>query len=219
MDCKATVKLGAFSRGGKTRGEYKASDHDLGDTEKYVPCGILDEDTAQLSVTFGSSAKTSDFLVDTLTAWWQGLSLQEQGAIDHLQLKMDNGPESSGVRTRLLQRMVHLVDTLGKPIQLLYYPPYHSKYNPIERCWGILELHWNGTQLRDADTMLEWAKRMTWKGIKPIVTLSRKVYTKGVTLSKTAMQVVEARLERNPLLPKWDILIYPVEQPEAGYSF
>ena len=210
MDCKATVKLGAFSRGGKTRGEHEASDHDLGETEKYVPCGILEEDTAQLSVTFGSSAKTSDFLVDTLTAWWQGLSLKEQGAIAHIQLKMDNGPESSGVRRQFLHRMVQLVDTLGKPIQLLYYPPYHSKYNPIERCWGILELHWNGTQLRDADTMLAWAKSMTWKGLKPVVALSRKVYAKGVTLSKTAMQAVEARLERNPLLPKWDILIHPV---------
>ena len=209
MDCKATVNIGAFSRGGQTRGEYKASDHDFGGTEKYIPCGIVDEDTAQLYVTFGSSAKTSDFIVDTLTAWWHGLSATEQHAIDRVQLKMDNGPESSGVRTQFLSRMVHLIDTIGKPFQLLYYPPYHSKYNPIERCWGILELHWNGTQLREVNTMLEWAKRMTWKGIKPIVKLTRKVYAKGVTLGKAAMQAVEARLERNPLLPKWDILIQP----------
>ncbi len=75
MDCKATVKIGAFSRGGQTRGEYKASDHDFGSTEQYIPCGILDEDTAQLSVTFGSSAKTSDFIVDTLAAWWHATPL------------------------------------------------------------------------------------------------------------------------------------------------
>jgi hypothetical protein len=210
MDCKATVKLGPFSRGGKTRGEHKASDHDLGEAEKYVPCGILDEDTAQLSVTLGSSAKTSDFIVDTLAAWWQRLSAKEPRALDRVQLKMDNGPESSGVRTQFLHRMVQFVDTIGKPLQLLYSPPYHSKYNPIERCWGILELHWNGTQLRDATTMLEWAKSMTWKGLKPVVDLSRQVYAKGVRLSKTAMQAVEERLERNPLLPKWDILIHPI---------
>jgi Rhodopirellula transposase DDE domain len=209
MDCKATVKLGAFSRGGETRGEYKASDHDFGGTEHYIPCGILDEDTAQLSVTFGSSAKTSDFLVDTLTAWWQRLSTTEQRAIDQVQLKLDNGPESSGVRTHFLQRMVPWGDMIDQPLRLLYYPPYHSKDNPIERCWGILELHWNGTQLHDADTMLAWAQSMTWKGIKPVVELSRKVYAKGVTLSKIAMQAVEARLERHPLLPKWDILIHP----------
>jgi len=123
MDCKATVKLGEFSRGGKTRGENKASDHDLGDREQYIPGGIVEEDTAQLHVTFGSSAKPSDFLVDTLTAWWQGLSVQEQRATKRVQLKMDNGPESSGVRTQFLHRMVQLVDTIGKPIQLLYYPP------------------------------------------------------------------------------------------------
>lgn len=210
MDCKATVKLGAFSRGGKTRGEYKASDHDFGSVEHYIPCGILDEDTAQLSLTFGSSAKTSDFMVDTLTAWWQRLSTKAQHAIERVQLKMDNGPESSGVRTQFLYRMVQFVDRIGKPIQLLYYPPYHSKYNPIERCWGILELHWNGTQLHDVKTMLAWAQSMTWKGIKPVVELSRKGYAKGVKLSKTAMQAVEARLERNPLLPKWDILIHPL---------
>jgi len=210
MDCKATVKLGPFSRGGQTRGAYKASDHDFGSPEQYVPCGILDEDTAQLSVTFGSSAKTSDFIVDTLAAWWQRLSAKEQRTIEQIQLKMDNGPESSGVRTQFLQRLVQLVDAIGKPIQLLYYPPYHSKYNPIERCWGILELHWNGTLLSNTDTMLEWAKSMTWKGIHPLVTLSHKVYAKGVTVSKAAMRTVEARVERNPLLPKWDILIHPI---------
>jgi hypothetical protein len=209
MDCKATVHSGAFSRGGQTRGEYKASAPDFGGTAKYIPGGIVEEDTAQRYVTFGSSAQTSDFIVATLAAWWQGLPTQEQHTLERVQLKMDNGPESSGVRPQLLHRMVPLVDTIGKPIQLLYYPPYHSKYNPSERCWGILELHGNGTQLRDVETRLEWAKRRTWKGIKPVVELSRKVYAKGVTLNKTAMQVVEARLERNPLLLKWDILIHP----------
>src|SRR3954452_5440313 len=106
MDCKATVHIGAFSRGGQTRGDHKASDHDLGCKEKYIPCGIVDEDTAQLYVTFGSSFKTSDFIVDTLAAWWQGLSAMEQGEINRVQIKMANGSESSGVRTQFLHRMV-----------------------------------------------------------------------------------------------------------------
>jgi hypothetical protein len=105
--------------------------------------------------------------------------------------------------------MVQFADTIGKPIQLLYYPPYHSKYNPIERCWGILEQHWNGAQLRDVNTLLAWAASMTWKGIPPVVALSREVYAKGVSLTKKAMREVEARLRRNPELPKWDILIEP----------
>jgi Rhodopirellula transposase DDE domain len=209
IDCKATVHIGDVSRGGRTRGDHEACDHDMGLKEKYIPCGIVEEDRGHLHITFGSSSKTSDFIVDALEAWWAALDEGEQVTMARLQIKMDNGPESSGKRTQFLQRMVAFCDAIGKPIQLLYYPPYHSKYNPIERCWGILELHWNGTKLVDVETMLEWAKSMTWKGIHPIVELSRKVYQKGVTLSKRAMRAVENRLERHPELPKYDIVINP----------
>jgi len=209
IDCKATVHIGDYSRGGLTRGDNQASDHDMGCKEKYVPCGIVDEESAELTITFGSSYKTSDFIVDALTAKWAALDEHEQAATSLLQIKMDNGPESSGRRTQFLYRMVQLADDINKPIQLLYYPPYHSKYNPIERCWGILELKWNGAKLIAVDTMLGWAKEMTWKGLHPVVALSRKVYEKGISLSKMAMEAVEARLKRDPQLPKYDILINP----------
>src|SRR5712691_3989675 len=209
IDGKAIVKIGEFSRGGLTRGDNRASDHDRGCKEKYVPCGIVDEESAELTITFGSSYKTSDFIVDVIEAKWEAMAEQEKAATSQLQINMDNGPESSGRRTQFLHRMVQLADAIHKPIQLVYYPPYHSKYNPIERCWGILELHWNGTKLIDAETMLEWAKKMTWKGLHPVVKLSRKVYNKGISLGKAAMQAVEARLKRHPALPKYDILINP----------
>jgi hypothetical protein len=209
MDCKATVNIGEYSRGGKTRADNRAADHDMGCQEKYTPFGIVNEDTGELHVTFGSSAKTSDFIVDALQSWWEQRPVQEREVISLVQIKADNGPESNGRRTQFLLRMVQFADTIGKPIQLLYYPPYHSKYNPIERCWGILEQHWNGTQLTDAETMLQWAKTMTWKSLHPVVALSRTAYDKGVSLTKKAMRAVEARLVRNPQLPKWDILILP----------
>lgn len=205
------MKIGDYSRGGKTRGETQANDHDMGVKEKYIPCGIVDEDTAELFIEFGSSYKTSDFIVDTLQAWWNRLSPQQQQTIPLLQIKVDNGPETSGGRTQFLNRMVALVDHIGIPVQLLYYPPYHSKYNPIERCWGILEQHWNGALLHDVQTMLAWAQTMTWKGLHPIIELSRSVYHKGISLTKKQMLPVEQRLERNPLLPKWDILISPTQ--------
>ena len=203
------MKIGEFSRGGLTRGDNRASDHDMGCTEKYVPCGIVDEESGEFHITFGSSYKTSDFIVDTIEAKWNAMEKQEQADTSLIQIKMDNGPESSGRRTQFLSRMVALADRINQPIQRLYYPPYHSKYHPVERCWGILELKWNGAQLIDVETMLGWAKRMTWKGLHPVVELSRKVYDKGISLGKAAMQAVEARLTRDPALPKYDILINP----------
>ena len=209
MDCKATVKLGNLSRGGLTRGHRQADDHDMGIKETYIPCGIVDEDTGELFIGFGSSYKTSDFIVDTLQAWWAKLTPQVQHHIPMLQIKVDNGPENSGTRTQFLKRLVDWVDQIGKPVQLLYYPPYHSKYNPIERCWGILEQHWNGTMLIDLPTMLVWAKSMKWKGAHPTIELNPSIYEKGIALTKEQMKPIEARLERHPLLPKWDILIRP----------
>ncbi len=141
-------------------------------------------------------------MVDNLQDWWNTMTQPEQQNIQLIQIKVDNGSENSGVRTQFLNRLVAFSDHSGTSIQLLYFPPYHSKYNPIERCWGILEQHWNGTLLTDVRTLLSWASSMTWKGISPIVTLIEKIYVKRVSLTKKAMRGIEKRLERNPLLPK-----------------
>ncbi|CDN10545.1 Mobile element protein [Richelia intracellularis] len=42
------------------------------------------------------------------------------------------------------------------------------------------------------------------------MSLSKTVYQKRISLTKKAMKQVEFRLQRNPLLPKWDILIQPL---------
>jgi hypothetical protein len=52
----------------------------LGCKEKYIPCGIVDEDSGQLHIHFGSSYQTSDFIVDSLQDWWNALSLNQQKA-------------------------------------------------------------------------------------------------------------------------------------------
>jgi len=212
IDCKATVKIGKFSRGGlsRSKNKIKALDHDFSPEGSHTPCGIVNEDTGQIYMNMGCSYKTSDFIIDTLKGWWNNQTQEEQLRIDQIQIKMDNGPESSGIRTQFLKIIVEFCDSIRKPIQLLYYPPYHSKYNPIERCWGILELHWNGTLLSSVDVMAKWAKSMLWKGIHPIVKVSAVIYEKGISLTKAAMRAIEKRLIRNPLLPKYDIFIEPL---------
>ena len=63
------------------------------------------------------------------------LPSRKRQEFDLFQIKADNGPESNGQRTQFFKRMVEFADHIGKSIPLLYYPPYHSKYNPVERCW------------------------------------------------------------------------------------
>ena len=148
-------------------------------------------------------------MVEVLEATWEALAEQEQAATSPLQITRDHGPESRGSRTQCLHRMGQRADAIPQPIQLGYSPPAHRTYQPMERCGGIGALQGHGTKRLDAETRLEWAKKMTWKGLHPVVKLSRNVYEKGIALGQAAMQAVEARLERHPALPKYDILINP----------
>ena len=211
IDAKAKVDVGEFSRKGKSREKNpkQAADHDMNPESKLVPFGILNTLTGLLTIFFCTSVETSDFIVDCLEAWWKQNSINYPN-IKTLTINLDNGPNCSSRRTQFIRRMVEFAEKSGLQIHLVYYPPYHSKYNPIERCWGILEEHWNGEILNSIDKTLEWASTMTWKGIKPIVKFCGKVYKKGVKLTKQEMRAYEDRILRSYSLPKWDLIINPL---------
>jgi len=205
--------LGELSRRGRSRGKeaVKAQDKDLDIKEKLVPFGILEVQSGESTIVFGTSRETSDFLVDGLEMWWQERKDAHKN-IRELVVNLDNGPALASNRTQFIKRITEFADRFGLEIHLVYYPPYHSKYNPVERLWGILENHWNGTLLVDRATTIAWAKTMTWKGIFPIVKVLDKVFDTGVKVAKQTFQAYQDRLERNPLLPKWDVLIKPQHQ-------
>ena len=205
--------------GGKTRtaanGEVaKGWDHDPPAKEKLVPFGILMRVTGALMLLFGSH-ETSDAWVDAMQMWW----LQVQSGLGHVKrlvIYLDNGPKNSGRRTQFLKRMVQFADWSRLEIRLVYYPPYYSKYNPIERCWSALEKKWNGVLLNCLKVVLQCALRMTWKGQHPIVKRLHGEYPDGVRVAAKEMKEYEARLERSATLPKYDITIKPRITEQQG---
>ena len=112
--------------------------------------------------------------------------------------------------------MVEFADWSGLEIRLVYYPPYHSKYNKIERCWSSLEKKWGGSLLGSLGVILDLASRMTWKGKHPEVKQLQGEYPEGVRLTKKEMKQYEARLERSKTLPKYDITIKPKQGETQG---
>ena len=170
--------------------------------------GILMVVSGALTLLFGSK-ETSDFWVDGLRAWWGRVSAGCR-SIRRLVIYLDNGPNCSGTRTQFLARMVEFADWSGLEIRLVYYPPYHSKYNPVERCWSSLERKWGGALLTCLEVILGYARRMTWKGQTPTVDHLAGEYRDGVRLTKAQMKPIEARLERSKSLPKYDITIRPL---------
>lgn len=200
--------------GGKTRtnaaGEVaeKGWDHDPPATEKVVPFGILVLLTGALTLIFGNK-ETSDTWVDALQLWWRQ-ARSGLGHVKRLVIYLDNGPKNSGRRTQFLKRMVQFADETGLVIRLAYYPPYHSKYNRVERCWSPLQKKWNGTLLNCLKIILQGALRMTWKGRHPLVKRLHGHYPDGVRVGKKEMKLYEARLQRSAILPKYDITIKPM---------
>lgn len=215
LDTKAKVKVGDYSRGGEARGHaaVKALDHDLQPEAILVPFGILELNRGGVPIhqpwlLFGHSRETSDFLVDGLDQWWWERKAVYPG-VKRLHLELDNGPAIASSRTQFVKRMVEFVDRHQVTVELVYLPPYHSKYNPIERCWGVLERHWNGALLSSVSDVLRWAGTMTWRGLRPIVRETKAIYETGVRLTKTAMRPLVERFDRSATLPKWSVTIKP----------
>ena len=165
IDTKTTIHIGDFCRDGKSRGlkPVKALDHDMMPKEKVIPGGILETQSHKPFLFFTESYKTSDFLADGIKIWW----LYRKEALSHIDrivINIDNGPECSGKRTQFLKQMFDFSNKNGVELRLVYYPPYHIKYNAIERYWGgareIMEwLH----LFNSVESVLKKAKNFVWK--------------------------------------------------------
>ena len=206
LDAKATVVIGPFSRRGKSRILVKAMDHDFQPEQSMTPYGILLPDHDELFLYFTTSAVTSDFIVDCLADCWRQVK-ERFPQVTTLLLTQDNGRENHSRRTQFMRRLTQFADDTHLTIQLAYYPPYHSKYNPIERVWGVLEQHWNGALLDSADTVLQFAQSMTWRGVHPTIHHVHRLYNTGVRLNQKAMRQLEQRFDRLQGLEKYFVTI------------
>ncbi len=213
LDTKAKVKVGDFSRGGKSRKSkaVAALDHDMGPSEILVPLGILELTRGTTAIDqpwllFGQSKETSDFIADGVEQWWSERRTVHSG-VKKLQIELDNGPAINSHRTQFMKRMIEFVDEQQIELELVYLPPYHSKYNPIERYWGVLEQHWNGELLSTISCVEGWASTSTWRGNHPLVRSNTSAYESGVRLTARDFRPLSVRLHRTKTIEKWSLTI------------
>ncbi|AWM38806.1 Rhodopirellula transposase [Gemmata obscuriglobus] len=188
VDTRAKVNEREYARGGKNAdpvGRYGGEG--VGPcpppaARKWIPLGGLMVATGGLALVFGSK-ETSDFWVDGLRVRWARVSVGCR-SIRRLVVYLDNGPNCSGTRAQFLKRMVAFADWSGLEVRLVYDPPYHGKYNPVERCWSSLERKWGGALLTCLDVILGYARRMTWKGRPPTADHLVGDYQDGIWLTK-----------------------------------
>ena len=208
IDCKDRIKIGNFSRGGKSRVKKKACDHDFG-TEHITPFGILDVKSGDLNLSLTKGPVTADFMVDRIREFWVFQEYDKTKRV--LVLNADNGPENNSRRTQFMKRIIEFCIEFNVMVILAYYPPYHSKYNKIERVWGILEQHINGDIMDSTETVVEFCKTMTWQQKNPQVKLIEETYNVGVKLSPKEMLVIESIIDRKEGIGKWLVVIKPIK--------
>jgi hypothetical protein len=202
MDAKAAIKVGPFSRGGYNRLETRASDHDFKPTCVLQLFGIFLPRYHHSYFFFNESRVTSDIIVDCLEYAWPDLQ-ERYGHTYKLVINLDNGPENHSRRTQFLKRIVDFAHEKNVSTNLAYYPPYHSKYNPIERVWGILENYWGGELLDSREKVLGLVESMTWRKRHPSVTMLPGTYEKGKKLKASEMAQYKSMAERLPKLEPW----------------
>jgi hypothetical protein len=145
IDIKAAIKIGPFSRGGYNRHGAAAIDHDFQRETTLKLFGIHVPEIDENYLYFTESNVTADFMVDALEDLW--LFLENRANLHSIVINAYNGPENNSRRTQFIKRIVEFAESKSIDISLAYYPPYHSKYNPVERVWGILEKQWRGELL------------------------------------------------------------------------
>jgi hypothetical protein len=207
LDAKNKVKIGEFSRGGKSYAKIKSLDHDFGN-EYITPQGLFIPKLDEVKLYFTNSSITANFIVDILTQFWN-TNQHRFTNVRKIVLNQDNGPECKSTRTQFIKRICEFSGKNDLTIYLAYYPPYHSKYNPVERVWGILEQHWNGGLLDSVDTVLKYAQSMKWKGKYPEIHFNKNKYQTGIKLDKQTMNAYEKIIERDKELGKWFVEIKP----------
>ena len=207
IDTKDKVLLGPFSRNGKNRIQIEAVDHEL-TNDCLMPFGILDLKNNTPYFFNYTSKPTSLDLVDCIEEFFEEQYLNKD--ISKLMIFLDNGPDNSGVRTIFLSGLINTAKKYNIQIELVYYPPYHSKYNPVERLWARLEKIWNGFLLETKEVCLSFMKNLTWRNTKSVTKLKEVKYEKGLTINKKEMKMLEDKyITRTDGIKKWSVLITP----------
>ena len=207
IDTKDKVLLGPFSRNGKNRIQIEAVDHEL-TNDCLIPFGILDLKNNTPYFFNYTSKPTSLDLVDCIEEFFEEQYLNKD--ISKLMIFLDNGPDNSGVRTIFLSGLINIAKKYNIQIELVYYPPYHSKYNPVERLWARLEKIWNGFLLETKEVCLSFMKNLTWRNTKSVTKLKEVKYEKGLTTNKKEMKMLEDKyITRTDGIKKWSVLITP----------
>ena len=205
IDCKKKERLGNLYRAGRlyTSAPIKVFDHDYHYLAKgaIIPHGIYDIQRNEGYISIGNSAETACFIGDNLLWWWDNYGIHNYPDAKCVLILCDSGGGNSYRHHAFKKQMLIMADKVGMDLIICHYPPYTSKWNPIEhRLFCHTHRAIDGAVFSDYEIVKElFSKTKTDAGLKVIVRLNLKEYQTGIKTDKS--EVDYSRIQFNQSIP------------------
>jgi len=213
IDCKKKERLGNFYRDGKCycTKAVKVHDHDYEHLSegKVIPHGIYDLQANKGYISIGGSSETADFVIDNLRWWWYEYGIHDYPDAQNILLLCDAGGANSYRHHVFKYKLMEFAAETGLSVIVCHYPPYCSKWNPIEhRLFSQVHKAMQGVVLSNYATVQKLIRQTSTKtGLTVVVRLNLKLYETGVKIDKA--KINENKIARHPQLPELNYRIYP----------
>jgi Rhodopirellula transposase DDE domain len=216
IDTKKKELLGNFYRDGKlfTKKMIRTFDHDFPSFADgvVIPHGLYDLKLNRGYLHLGTSRDTSQFAGDCLEDWWRRFGREQYPQAASLLLLCDGGG-SNASRSHLFKEAVQLLaQSIGLPVRVAHYPPYTSKYNPIEhRLFPHVTRACQGVIFKSVALVKQlMEKTRTRTGLSVIVDILDRVYDVGRKVAEDVKQTWN--IVRDAIHPLWNYQILPTRK-------
>ena len=215
IDTKKKEMLGNFKRDGKalSNGPLKALDHDFStfSNGQIVPHGIYDVTRNVGYMTLGISHDTSKFVCDNIARVWKNHLQEQYPEASTLVILCDGGGSNSSSHRIVKQDLMDLANRLGMRLLVVHYPPYCSKFNPIEhRLFSQITRSWSGAPLMSLQNAADRvARTTTTKGLRVHVHINSKTYDIKRPIEESYQKRLARQVVFAPELGQWNYLIKP----------
>lgn len=213
MDTKKKELLGNFFREGfgYANKVLETWDHDFRSHAQglVIPHGLYDLKRNVGHISLGLSHDTSEFACDSLWGWWRDFGRKAYPNARTLLVLCDGGGSNNSRHHIFKEDLQRLVNKMDLPIRVAHYPPYCSKYNPIEhRLFPHITRACQGVIFHTLDIVKRFIRRTTTRtGLRVTLKVLDKLYELERKATDRFMEAYPVHFD--DYLPEWNYVIKP----------
>jgi len=220
IDTKKKEALGNLYRDGHlyTREEITVFDHDYAYLAEgtVIPYTIYDLLQNKAYVYLGTSKDTAEFVGDCLRHWWRHYGRRRYPRARSILALADSGGSNSYRHYIFKEELQACADDWGIEIRIAHYPPYCSKWNPVEhRVFPHLTRAMQGVIFTTHELVKELIENATTKtGLRVVAHIISTVYETGKKVAENFKDTM--RILFDETLGQWNYRAVPAHPRRFG---